>query len=306
MNDLAAIVVTYNRKALLRKCMESIIKQSYSHLDILIIDNASNDNTFDYISDLLDGERVFYYNTGKNIGGAGGFSFGIKQGLLRKYRYLWLMDDDTLPCPDALQSLIHVDEVLEGNYGFLSSAVLWTDGQPCKMNIPILEKPWYGQIRLLKEGILPCKKATFVSLLVKSEVVLKIGLPIKEFFIWGDDIEYTMRISDQYPCYVAGSSQVVHAMAANHGVNIAAEEAGRIDRYKYMYRNGAFIARKGPLKEKFIFLLKIVYHSFLAMFFSKGDRLKKLGLIISCSIRGLFFNPKIEYIQMKEEKEYSN
>lgn len=46
------------------------------------------------------------------------------------YEYIWIMDDDTLPEPSALEKLLEADRVLGGpaNCGFLSSVVLWTDG----------------------------------------------------------------------------------------------------------------------------------------------------------------------------------
>ena len=45
----------------------------------------------------LTRKNVKYINTGSNLGGAGGFSFGIKQAVQQKYEYLWIMDDDTMP-----------------------------------------------------------------------------------------------------------------------------------------------------------------------------------------------------------------
>ena len=46
--------------------------------DILIIDNASTDNTKERVGKYIDNKKTFYYNTGENIGGAGGFNLGIK------------------------------------------------------------------------------------------------------------------------------------------------------------------------------------------------------------------------------------
>ena len=75
-NEVAAVVVTYNRKDLLQQCVNKLQNQTCS-LDILIIDNASTDGT----GELFVGSpnNVFYINTGANLGGAGGFSFGTKK-----------------------------------------------------------------------------------------------------------------------------------------------------------------------------------------------------------------------------------
>ena len=79
-NLVAAIVVTYNRKTLLVENINALLSQTRADkLDVIIIDNASNDGTYDEIKPLLDSNNNLYYtNTGDNLGGAGGFSYGIK------------------------------------------------------------------------------------------------------------------------------------------------------------------------------------------------------------------------------------
>ena len=79
--SVAAVVVTYNRKQLLKECIEALLAQKAKHLRIFIIDNASTDGTEEYVKGLIDGERVVYLNTGENLGGAGGFCFGIKEAM---------------------------------------------------------------------------------------------------------------------------------------------------------------------------------------------------------------------------------
>ena len=96
MNSIIAVIVTYNRKELLKENMEALINQSYKEFDILVVDNASTDGTFEYIKRLVnDNDFISYFNTGKNLGGAGGFSLGIKEACLKGYEKIWIMDDDT-------------------------------------------------------------------------------------------------------------------------------------------------------------------------------------------------------------------
>ena len=97
-----------------------------------------------------------------------------------------------MPEPDALAALLRADRDLNGEYGFLSSRVLWKDGSICDMNLQreTLTKDLKGFGRRLQ----PVVMASFVSLFLKRETVLELGLPIKEFFIWTDDWEYTRGI----------------------------------------------------------------------------------------------------------------
>lgn len=214
MNKVAAVVVTYNRIELLKECIKALQQQIYT-CDILIVDNASTDGTEEYINKIKkDYDNLHYKNTGDNIGGAGGFNFGMRWAVEAGYEYVWVMDDDCLPYADALEKLIETDETLKGNYGWLASAVLWKDGHECKMNRVKLKKSFYEYLEYMQYGIVQAEQATFVSLFLKAEMIKQVGLPIKEFFIWGDDIEFTRRITvrKKIPSYIAGQSKVIHAM----------------------------------------------------------------------------------------------
>lgn len=73
MNTIAAVVVTFNRKELLKENIEALIKQTYKEFDIFIIDNASTDGTEESIREYIQSNKIKYVNTGKNLGGARGF-----------------------------------------------------------------------------------------------------------------------------------------------------------------------------------------------------------------------------------------
>ena len=299
MKDVVAIVVTYNRKEFLKKCINALLSQEEKNLcDILVIDNASTDGTKEDLNEYVNSNQIIYRNTERNIGGAGGFNFGVKEAIKLGYKYMWLMDDDCIVYNDSLKELLIADEQLGGKYGFLSSVVLWRDGTACNMNKQKIKSDWYKKEDLLKYGLLNTYYATFVSFFIRSEVVKEIGLPIKEFFIWGDDVEYTNRISKKFDCFIVGKSQVLHDTKNNEGSNIARDEISRLNRYKYAYRNEMYIAKKNGLKGVLRQLAKIGLHLCRVLFKNKnGHRLKKCFIIIGSSIRGIFFNPKVEYVK---------
>ena len=292
-----AVVVTYNRKELLKESIEALLAQEYENFDILIVDNASTDGTKEYIEELLKISKISYENTGANLGGAGGFNYGMKKAIERGYEYVWIMDDDTIPYKDSLKELMNADIVLQGEYGYLSSIAIWKDGTPCKMNGQKICKGWYDEAHFLKNSLIRTYYSTFVSLFLKASVIKEIGFPIKEFFIWGDDVEYTNRISKKYNCYIVGNSQVLHSTNNNEGSNIAKDDENRISRYKYAYRNEVYIAKRNGLKGILRQIAKIIVHILRVLKHSKGHRLKKIGIILGSSFKGIFFNPKVEYVK---------
>ena len=103
--NVTAIVVTYNRLPLLKQCLAALRAQTVQGFTVLLVDNASTDGTADYIKTLAMPGLVCR-NPGENLGGAGGFAYGIRAAVELGCEAVWIMDDDTLPEPDALAALL--------------------------------------------------------------------------------------------------------------------------------------------------------------------------------------------------------
>ncbi|MCR4703909.1 MAG: glycosyltransferase [Saccharofermentans sp.] len=293
MNEVVAIVVTYNRKEMLLECIEHLLLLRNAKCDVLVIDNASTDGTGDALISYIDSNKIIYCNTGTNTGGAGGFHFGMTEALKRGYKFLWLMDDDAVPEPDSLSAFLDADRELEGKYGFLSGIAKWTDGSLCKMN---LQKTGLKKtITDHTSATVPVIMATFVSFFVKAETVKQIGLPIKEFFIWADDIEYSRRLSLEYPCYAVNGSIVIHNMKSNDKVGIEHDEEDRFSRYKCLYRNEVYIYRREGLKGRLYLFIRVGLHLTRVLFRAKESRLEKIRIILNSYREGSVFKPEIEY-----------
>lgn len=290
MNEVAAIVVTYNRKELLKECIEKLKEQTYP-LDILVIDNASTDGTGDMF--IYCDKNIHYFNTGSNLGGAGGFNYGMKRAYEMGYDYFWLMDDDTMPTKTALEMFIKKDKILNGKYGFLTSKVLWKDESICTMNIQKITK-WKKMVNFEDEQII--QYASFVSFFMKSTQAKQSGFPYKDFFIWADDWEYSRRISKMEKCYFIPESIVHHWSNNNVGANIVNSDIERMGRFKYMYRNDVVLYRQDGIEG--IIYLKIRNAIHIIRILMKGRNVKqKIKIIKQASIEGKKFHPIIEYPQ---------
>jgi len=292
--SVAAVVVTYNRKALLLQCLDCLMAQAGSAPDILVIDNASTDGTREALDSLISSGRVRYENTGSNLGGAGGFQHGVRSAVQRGYDYIWIMDDDSMPEPHALEALLKAAQTV-GEFGYLSGKTLWTDGSLCRMNIQ--RDTRMKNISDFSAPVIPSGAATFVSLLVPTRVVREVGLPIGAFFIWADDLEYTRRISRRYPCYVVTDSVTVHKCATNNGGNIATDVAERIPRYRYAYRNEVYLYRREGTRGVLHLLARTPLHILRVLVKSKDRKWQRIRTILGGTVEGLGFKPVIEYFQ---------
>ncbi len=252
---VTALVVTYNRKDLLVECLNAIKAQTVPVGRIVVIDNASTDGTPELFAD--GGEfcgkgLIDYRRMSSNLGGAGGFNAGLKAAHETGCGWVWLMDDDCIPYPETLQGLLEGVGAVAKNDGrepsFVASSVYGPQSEP--MNVPTVDSrpsgngyaDWYMN---LHEGLVKIESATFVSLLINDKAIEKLGLPIASFFIWGDDSEYTTRLTHHFgPAYLVGSSKVLHKRANAKSLDIQNEnDQKRIANFHNLYRNNLIVSR---------------------------------------------------------------
>lgn len=295
-HNVVAVVVTYNRVELLIECLKALDSQN---CDVLIIDNASTDGTKDKITKVIKNPKYIYENTGKNLGGAGGFNYGMKRAVELGYKYIWLMDDDCIVHENSLSEFMKADKELGGNYGFLSGKVLWKDGSLCVMNKQ--KKTFSRWLKDFDTNYQTIALGSFVSFFIKSETVKKYGLPIKEFFIWTDDWEYARRISRREKCYFISSSIVTHKCKENIGASIATAD-DRMERFRYLYRNDCVLYRREGIKGWILFKLRIVLHKLRILKSNKSDKNERVKIIDDAIKEGKKFSPAIEYVHDGNQK----
>jgi GT2 family glycosyltransferase len=138
-----------------------------------------------------------------------------------------------------------------------------------------------------------------VSVLISREAVNKCGLPIKEFFIWNDDVEYTQRIVKHN--LVGGlveKSVVVHKTPVNYKSDLFADSKANLWKYSYGMRNRLYIRRyqKGRASYLRNILKNYFVMPFRIAFKRKDNRWAYTKMIWKSSLAAMRFNPTIEYI----------
>ncbi|WP_334098475.1 glycosyltransferase [Parolsenella catena] len=303
--SVAAVVVTYNRKELLLECLDCLAAQDLGglgdayELSVIVVDNASTDGTQEALAPLVASGRLVYHNTGENLGGAGGFNFGMRVAVEAGYDFVWVMDDDCMAHSDTLRELLLAGEGLDGDYGYLTSVCLWTDGNPCTMNRQ--RHPLHTTIEDFTPELQPCTLASFVSLFVPADVIAELGLPIKDFFIWTDDWEFTRRVSRVHPCYVVGTSVVTHKCKVNGAGNIALDSGERISRFRLAYRNDIVLYRGEGLAGYAYVIARDLNHLSRIVLEAKGRKLERARAVVGGTLEGLRFHPQIEYVRRPEK-----
>lgn len=270
-----AVIVTHNRRDLLREALTALGEQTVPPDEVLVVDNASTDGTAEMVRDEFPQAEVMVLE--ENEGGAGGFHEGMKRAYERGTEWLWLMDDDTIARPTALSELLRAAErVPEGPPVLLASKVLWRDGRMHPMNVPLPERARVERlVRGADLGLMPLRSATFVSALIHRSAVDQHGLPLKHFFMWSDDIEYTGRILKEELGFLVPTSVAEHRTPTAHTAISAPPE-----RFYYHVRNTVFmmLAPERTPRQKLIVLW--VLATSVAQYVSRpGPRRARLSFI---------------------------
>ena len=105
-SNIHIVVVTYNRATLLRKVLSRLTELPRVISVIHVCNNASVDNTIEVVEEFMRNDsRIVLHNFETNLGGAGGFSRGMRIAMSMGASWIGLMDDDLLIHENALEKL---------------------------------------------------------------------------------------------------------------------------------------------------------------------------------------------------------
>ena len=200
---VTAVLVAYNRRDLLRESLAALAAQSRPVDRLVVVDNASDDDSAAVAAEMLEhwGERGRLIRLTENTGGAGGFATGIAAAVAEEcIDWVWVMDDDTVPGPDALAGALAAHqryrESGQDDLAVMGSRVVWTDGEDHPMNTPKakIRADATERTRAAAAGGMEIRSISFVSAFLRADRVRDLGLPIADYFLWNDDFEYSARL----------------------------------------------------------------------------------------------------------------
>lgn len=254
------VIVTYNRYQLLQECVNSVENQTIIPDSIIIVNNASTDNTFNYLENLKKRNlQLDIIHLSNNIGGAGGFAKGIECALQKNVDCVLIIDDDAIIARDYMEQILRVRHQQPQYKAFAGK--LTTNGKIDTFHRRNLQK-----VGLLsqncteqdyKQSYFTCDIASFCGMVLDIMLVRQIGLPHAEYFIWFDDTEYSLRIH-QYSKFL-----VVTAAELNHKTKSTAVVQPRRYNWKdfYAIRNRLLMVREhGDIIDRVVNFTNLFIH----------------------------------------------
>lgn len=186
------ILLNYNGGNDLDRCLASLLRLDYANAEVVLVDNHSDDGSAERLRDLFP--KAIFIQNGTNLGFSAGNNVGIKYALERGAKYVWLINNDAEIEPNSLTRLVEVAEK-NPKIGLASSLVLdrtgavWFSGGKLDW--------WHMKTRhetaSRAETYYEADFLTGCALLIRAEVFKKIGLLDEDFFLYWEDVDFSVR-----------------------------------------------------------------------------------------------------------------
>lgn len=272
---VCAVIVTYNRKKLLQECLQAVLSQTRPPDHVLVVDNASTDGTAEMVRQAFP--QVELLSLAENSGSAGGFHEGIKHAYAKGFDWLWLMDDDAIPEPKVIRTLLSMANdktigivgplVIDEKNTSLLAFTYKKNGTLARFvsQVEKMECIW-GQVNLWN------------GVLIKREVISLVGLPDTRLFIRGDEVEYFLRLRKfSIPMATSTKCVIQHPGGQKEetpllmGRLVAVFTNSNFKNY-YLFRNRGYLIRLygGQLRLPRLFL-EFVRYTWFFWIYRKGD-----------------------------------
>jgi GT2 family glycosyltransferase len=215
------IVLNWNGWPHTLKCLDSLAKIDYVNNKVVVVDNASQDDSCSQIESRYPDVKLL--RSDSNLGFGGGCNIGIRYAISQGASYIWLLNNDTVVEPATLSALVNQMNCDPAN-GAVGSVLLY-------MNNPSQIQAWGGgYVNFLTGRSRHCfapvnpkslDYLTAASMLLRREALDSAGIfDEKSFFMYWEDIDLCYRLRKAgWKLDVASDSKVLHVESGSLGKN---------------------------------------------------------------------------------------
>ena len=188
---VAAVLVAFDRDNFLQRSLEHTINQTRKCDLVIVVDNANLAST----KNIVQNAGAIYIGGGSNNGSAGGFALGIDFAMKQKCDYVWTLDDDGYPDKRCLEILLKFMSLHNLD---ASSPLSLSQEDPSETANPYL----FGIRKITSVSVIQRKpiwlgKVQFYNgVLMSKKMIELIGLPKKELFLRGDEMDFYYRAKE--------------------------------------------------------------------------------------------------------------
>ena len=221
MKKIIIIILHFGDSTETNNCLKSIFKNKITYDEILVVNNNSN-FTLDFNKEKL---KINIIKNKKNLGYAGGMNVGIKYGLAKKYYYFLLLNNDIILQNNFVADLT---KFLDKNkkIGIASPVIKFQRNGQVVYDLGGMVNLHIGRTRHIEsEKILSfnSKRVDYISgccMLIRREVLKKVGLFDERFFLYYEDVDFCLRAKKMgYKLFVETKKSIYHKLSSSVGKN---------------------------------------------------------------------------------------
>ena len=263
------VVLNWNGKCVTAECLASLKEVDYSNYEILLVDNGSTDRSQEYFR--AHYPEITLLENEMNLGFAEGNNVGIRYAMNGQADYVLLLNNDTLVHPKFLSKLVRVAG-RDSRIGFVGPKIYYHDWSGQRDVIAFAGgcvNLWIGKARNIGEDekdrgqYEDTKEVDYLQgscLMVKREVIQRIGLLDSTFFAYWEEIDWCVRGRHAgYASLFIPNAKIWHKVAASSG--------GLPSRY-YQTRNLFWFMKKRATRKQYLSFL--LYFFFVQFWISTG------------------------------------
>jgi len=275
-NKFAIVILNWNGLKDTIECIQSILNNQYSNIEIFCLDNGSKKREDIHIKKIKS-NRLNVVRIDRNLGFAGGNNYICSRLSLNKYDYIFLLNNDTVIKQDFFKKINEAINVNENEFiGIYIPTIFYYDKELNEKKI------WQADdSKIISKHSKIIKYPTGCAVIIKSEVIQKNGLFDEDFFAYGEEVEYFYRISKK-------GIKILYVPEAVlwHKVVEAEDNLFKI----YMTsRNKWYYWKKRTLPDKFLYLIYILFFYNINKLIRYSKRIKNLQTFIRGNIDGILW-----------------
>lgn len=217
---VSIIVLNWNGEAYLKDCLASLEKQTYQNIELILVDNASQDNSVALVKEYFPKLKIIISH--ENLGFGAGNNLGIKAA---KGKYIMILNNDTEVDPRCIEELVKVIEKDSG-IGSCATKILSCSNRNIIDVAGLIIYPdgsarGRGRLEQAEHNFNKLEEVFFCSgcaALYKREMLDGIGLFDEDFFAYHDETDLGMRAHWQgWKCIYVPTAIVYHRYSASYG-----------------------------------------------------------------------------------------
>jgi len=284
--QVSIILLNWNQEEITLDCLNSLMKLDYLNYKVILVDNSSFNNSVKKIKQMFP--EITLIQNRENLGFTEGNNVGISYGINNGSDYILLLNNDTIVDKNFLKELALVAEKdsTTGIVGpkiyfydepkkiwFAGGKINWQEGIKYHIGAYEIDHGQYDKIREV-DYITGC------ALLIKREVIEKIGLLDSRYFIYFEETDWNLRAKK-------AGYKILYVPEARiwHKISLAMGSGTPLSTYYYTRNRLLFFSENGPRKKQAFYLL---YYTLSTVKSSIATFLKRRYEISFAYLKGLF------------------